>query len=710
MPSLATMPLDQLPVLSLDLETTGLNTRQDRVLQIGLISGDGEPPEDGAEFLVNPDVPIPANSTAIHGLSADDVAAAPPFPVVFSACRDRLSNRVLIGYNIGFDLAILSAETDRHGMEWRWGQALCLRQLATIALGRNAMLMMGDLDSLAAHYSIDISQRHSALGDAVISLALYRALVLDLRGKSVTTLGEAKRAVAELDDERMATARAGWVDVASPKDEVLESQPLARIDPFPYRHRIAEIMMTDPLIRPRTTTLLEAAKTLSKHRADCLFVGTGPEAIEGIVSERNIVDALSIPLAAHERARDIPLHQIMSGPVISVQDNDHMHVALGRLARHDIRHLGVKDISGGLIGWLSTRQLIRQRVSDALVIGDEIQHASTSQDMASALASLPSLAASLMSEGVPAPDIASVISGEYRHALARAAALAEEMMTESHGPPPRPYAVLVLGSAGRGESLLAADQDHAIIYDDKAAPIAPEEASGIQNYYQSLGGHIADILDAAGIPYCKGGVMSSTPEWCQSLTSWRNTIRGWCRSAHPKDVLMVDIFFDFTLVYGDGQLGTRLQQATSGRAARQPDFLKLLAKTIGQHHGGVNFFGGLKLTKGRYEVKRHLLLPLVEFLRVMAISRGVQARNSRDRARAVLNTASVPPEVLQLGEDVQFSMRLVLRQQIRDIAAGLAPGSSIDPDLLTDQEEKLLKAVRGRISRLDGLLQDCLFH
>ncbi|MCE2517573.1 MAG: DNA polymerase III subunit epsilon, partial [Alphaproteobacteria bacterium] len=396
--------------------------------------------------------------------------------------------------------------------------------------------------------------------------------------------------------------------------------------------------------------------------------------------------------------------------VISVNDSDHMHVALGRLARHDIRHLAVMDVTGKLIGWLSTRQLIRQRVSDALMIGDEIQHASSAQDMATALSSLPSLAASLLSEAVPAPDIASVISGEYRHALARAAALAEEMMTASDGPPPRPFAVLVLGSAGRGESLLAADQDHAIIYDDKSTPIAEAEAQAIQSYFQKLGGHIADILDAAGIPYCKGGVMASNAAWCQSLTSWRNTISGWCRSANPQDVLMVDIFFDFALVYGDGQLGTRLQQATTGRAARQADFLKLLAKNIGHHHGGVNFFGGLKLTKGRYEVKRHLLLPLVEFLRIMAISRGVQARNSGERARAVLNTSTVPPEVLQLGEDVQFCMRLVLRQQIADIAAGLPPSSMIDPDQLTDQEHKLLKAVRGRISRLDDLLQDCLFQ
>ena len=58
--------------------------------------------------------------------------------------------------------------------------ALCLRQLATIALGQDAMLMMGDLDTLCAHYHIDTKGRHSALGDAEISTKLFYAMLDDL--------------------------------------------------------------------------------------------------------------------------------------------------------------------------------------------------------------------------------------------------------------------------------------------------------------------------------------------------------------------------------------------------------------------------------------------------------------------------------------------------------------------------------------------------
>ena len=707
MAQMATMPLESLPIVSLDLETTGLNTQQDRVLQIGIIDPGDQ--SKALELLVNPSMAIPAASTAIHGITDEDVAGAPAFAHAFRLCRDNLRDRVIIGYNIGFDLAILSAETDRHGIEWRWQSALCLRQLATIALGQDAMLMMGDLDALAIHYQIDISDRHSALGDAAISAKLYTAMLDDLRAKSITTFGEARRAVAMLDDQRIATTRAGWIDVASQKQAVFSSSSLSRIDPYPYRHRISDIMMTNPLILAPDCSLHEAAIQLRETSKDCAFVGTNTDDIKGIISERDIVRAMALPIEDGQRARHIQLHSIMSSPVISVREADYMHVALGRIARYDIRHLGVVDERGSLSGWLSTRELIRQRVSDAIIIGDEINAAKDDKEIGKALASLPSLAASLESEYVVAADIARVISGEYRAALSRSAALAEAELTAERGPPPRPFAILMLGSGGRDESLLAADQDHAIVYDDKIHAISQSEAQPIQDWYEALGKGISEKLDAAGIPYCKGGVMSSNAKWCKSLTAWRKTIGDWCRKASPEDLLSADIFFDFALVYGDEQLGRRLQQSMNGRAARNPRFLKSLASSVGAHQGGVGFLGNLKTVNGRFQIKLHMMLPLIETLRCLAVSRGLHERNSQERAKQLFETHTMPAEILQISEDIQFCMRLVLRQQIQDIADGLAPVTDIQLDGLSKAEQKHLKAVKSRTSRLEHMLQDNLF-
>ena len=75
--------------------------------------------EDSArhfDMLLNPSVPIQANSTAIHGLRAPDLPDAPAFPMALPTLRDFVSCRITLGYNIGFDLAVLSAEAKPHGL------------------------------------------------------------------------------------------------------------------------------------------------------------------------------------------------------------------------------------------------------------------------------------------------------------------------------------------------------------------------------------------------------------------------------------------------------------------------------------------------------------------------------------------------------------------------------------------------------------------
>ncbi|XDZ65681.1 DUF294 nucleotidyltransferase-like domain-containing protein [Alphaproteobacteria bacterium LSUCC0684] len=705
MTTLATMPLEKLPLASIDLETTGLSPARDRIVQIGMTDPWDETHQ--LDLLVNPGMAIPEKSTTIHGIDDQQVKTAQSIAHVLPHFRARLNGRVLIGYNIGFDLAVLSAEAERYGLEWEWSAALCVRQLGVIALGNEAMLMMGDLNALAEHYDISISDRHTALGDARITGRIFRAMLPDLNGKSIVTLADALRSVSGLDDLRLSSTRAGWVDVASGLYQPSQTRPVERIDPYPYRHRIREIMLTDPVVLPPETPIQIAAVTMKDRKTDCVFIGPSTNKIDGIVSERDLVHTMALPIEEVGHARAIPIGQVMSSPVITVREDDFMHVALGRISRLDIRHLGVVGASGELVGWISTRELIRQRVTGAMVIGDQIATARDSAEIAAALKALPMLASSLLSDGVEGHLIAAVISSQYRAALAQAAQLAEARMET---PPPRPYAVLVLGSAGRGESLLAADQDHAIIYDDgiEGDGAMPDDAA-VQAWYETLGGHISDFLDEAGIPYCQGGVMSRHAKWCRSISGWRSALSDWVKLARPEDLLSVDIFFDFEPVYGQVELASLLRLAMEGRATRRPDFLKRLAGSAANAQAGTTLFGGLKTEAGRYDIKKYLLLPLIETLRVLSISRGISERSSAQRAEALYRTNTVPPEVPLLAEDIHFALKLVLRQQISDISAGLPPGTRIEITALSPAETKLLKSIRGRVNRLEPMLQDCLF-
>ena len=69
----------------------------------------------------------------------------------------------------------------------------------------------------------------------------------------------------------------------------------------------------------------------------------------------------------------------------------------------------------------------------------------------------------------------------------------------------------------------------------------------------------------------------------------------------------------------------------------------------------------------------------------------------------------ISPEVGRLGEDVAVVLRLVLRQQIADIAAGRQPGNGVDLKRLSATETGLVKLIAGHVGRLDTLLKDTLF-
>jgi DNA polymerase III subunit epsilon len=101
-----------------DVESTGLNVVRDRIIQIALIKmrKDGKPDEQYST-LVNPGIPIPDESTAIHGITARDVANKPLFKQIAQQIFDFIGDGDLAGYNSNrFDVPILLEEFARAGI------------------------------------------------------------------------------------------------------------------------------------------------------------------------------------------------------------------------------------------------------------------------------------------------------------------------------------------------------------------------------------------------------------------------------------------------------------------------------------------------------------------------------------------------------------------------------------------------------------------
>ena len=102
----------------------------------------------------------------------------------------------------------------------------------------------------------------------------------------------------------------------------------------------------------------------------------------------------------------------MSKPLAVVPADAFVYRAIGRMSRLKMRHLGVVDEAGSVIGALSARDLLRLRAGEAVALGDEIEEAQDVHDLARAWAKLPQVAASLLVEVVSTRDVAAVISRE----------------------------------------------------------------------------------------------------------------------------------------------------------------------------------------------------------------------------------------------------------------------------------------------------------
>src|SRR3982751_954670 len=99
-------------VAVIDVETTGLSPRTDRVVEVGVVLLD-ERGEVEAEFetLVNPGRDV--GPTRLHGIRAADVVAAPTFAEVAPYLRSVLTGRTLVAHNALFDLRFLAREFAR---------------------------------------------------------------------------------------------------------------------------------------------------------------------------------------------------------------------------------------------------------------------------------------------------------------------------------------------------------------------------------------------------------------------------------------------------------------------------------------------------------------------------------------------------------------------------------------------------------------------
>ncbi len=699
-------PLLSLDAVVIDTETTGLDPRKARVIELaGVRLSRGKLVDGGSlcQLLRPGDESIPAETTRVHGIDDAAVAESPLFVDVWPRFNAFLGGAVVIGHTIGFDFAVLKRECEMAGLSWSRPRTLDTRLLAEIAAPELAGYA---LEKLAAWLGIDVVDRHSALGDAVTTARVFLALVPKLRDHGIRTVAEAERAcralTAVLDDQ----VRLGWIEAVDAPARIDAEQTLKRFDSYAYRHRNRDIMRTPALFVAPDVPVSETLARMTREKVSALYV-RGPKADiraaeVGIVTERDVLRAID---RLGGTALELPVGQIMSRPLASVPADAFVYRAIGRMNRLKTRHLGVVDETGRVVGALSARDLLRLRAGEAISLGDEIDDAADVHALSAAWAKLPRVAEALLAEGLSGRDLAEVISSELGALSRQAAVIAERLMqADGHGGPPSPYTLVVLGSAGRGESLLAMDQDNAVIF-ERGEPEGRED-----RWFAAFGAHVADILHEVGVPYCKGGVMAKNAPWRGSVATWGNRIDNWIVRSNPKDLLSVDIFFDLRAVHGEGNLAVVVRQAAFAAAEGQVAFVKLLVEDAGIP-ASLKLFGGIRTAGGRIDLKKAGLFGIVAAARALAIRYQVVERSTPARLAGVKALVDASePDLDALDEAQGIFLDLMVAQQIEDIAHGTPPSNAIEVKRLSARDRSRLHMALEAVTVLETLTRELLFE
>ena len=682
--------LAALPAVSLDLETTGLDVRSARIVQAGAVTmlGPRLLAEPRLDSLVHPGVPIPLRATHIHRIDDAAVAGAPRFDEIAPRLREIVEGRVVIGHNIAFDIAMLRHEAARAHLPWRDPAALDVGLLFGALEPSETDLR---LESLAQRLGVAVAGRHNALGDAMMAAAILAKLLARLRELDVRTLGEAQALAVRRQDLISGQVQAGWHSVPAGRSNASVDRPPARIDSYIFERRVDDVMSTPLLMVGAEATLREAAAMMTERRIGAVLIGKTGAPAEGIITERDVMRATASGAVA------ISVREVMSAPVQSIGAGEPLYRALGRMDRGGFRHLCVVDAGGRPVGMLSQRDLLRHRARASLALGDDVARADDAVGLAAAFSKVAEVAERLVAEGVAAVEVARMVSGEARALTARAAEIAQQRLAAAGRPAPAEWCVFVLGSAGRSESLLSLDQDNALIHVGERHDDA---------WFAEFGAALASLLDEAGLPRCKGGVMAANAEWRGTRAEWGQRIAEWLRRARPQDLLNVDIFFDLMPAAGDAALARELHASAVAAAARSRTFLALLAESVGNMSPSIGLFGTLRTEAGRIDLKRGALLPLVGLARTLALRAGSLELSTPGRLQAASAADRIPAADVALLTEVHADLLdLVLKQQLADLARGIRPSSRVEIQPLGRARARQLARQLRRLEEVLGSLR-----
>lgn len=465
-----------------------------------------------------------------------------------------------------------------------------------------------------------------------------------------------------------------------------------------------KILSREPVTLEASATVRDAAILMAEEGVTALLIVRAPEDITeddddqllGILTEKD----LCVRVLAEGRDSDIPVSEVMSYDVVSLDYSAYVFEAMLTMLRYNVHHLPIlKDKKP--IGVISMTDIVRYESQNSLLLVSSIFQQNSVEDLKAVSKQVKDCFVRMVSEDANAHMVGramSVIGSSFKQRLA-------ELAEQELGPAPIPYCLLAMGSMARDEQLIVTDQDNALILDNSYDPALHGE------YFAQLAKFICDGLAECGYTYCTGDIMATNPEWRKTRSEWEECFANWIDDPTPERLLNSSIFFDLLGVHGRVKWAEQLSGFIVRRAKKNNRFLACMAYNAIRRTPPLGFFKDFVMEKdGRHRnsinLKRRGTAPMADLIRVHALAIGSRSQNSFERLDDINNAGILPKG---RGMDLKDAMELIymvrIRHQALDIENGEEPDNNIEPEEMSEFERRNLKAAFQILSNAQNYIK-----
>lgn len=158
----------------IDCETTGLDPKEDRIIEVAAVLFSINEVFDEFDSLINPECPIPESSIAIHHITQEMVADKPTIDKVVHRLLEIIGKNIIVGHGVGFDIELIANAADRSGIQHT---LRANRFLDTLRMARlYGESPTNSLEQLRTHFNIPLEGAHRAMSDVIVNREVFKFL------------------------------------------------------------------------------------------------------------------------------------------------------------------------------------------------------------------------------------------------------------------------------------------------------------------------------------------------------------------------------------------------------------------------------------------------------------------------------------------------------------------------------------------------------